>query len=66
MTPVEMLNNFGLERSLTATYNDNRYVLQLPGTMAAISNSIMNSNRSNKQNGYDEKVDRYVCYQTFT
>ncbi|VDN07265.1 unnamed protein product [Thelazia callipaeda] len=29
MTPVEMLNNFGLERSLSATYTDNRSILEL-------------------------------------
>ncbi|VBB25776.1 unnamed protein product [Acanthocheilonema viteae] len=59
MTPVEMLNNFGLERSLSATYSDNRYVQELlPGTMPQIGNSGMN-NRPNKHIGC-EKVERHV------
>lgn len=35
MTPVEMLHNFGLERSLSATYND-KFLDLLPGTIPPV------------------------------
>ncbi|EJD76552.1 hypothetical protein LOAG_16501 [Loa loa] len=42
MTPVEMLNSLGLEGSLTATYNDNRSILELlPGTIQPTRNLII-------------------------
>ncbi|VDM20222.1 unnamed protein product [Wuchereria bancrofti] len=60
MTPVEMLNSFGLERSLTAAYSDNRSILELlPGTISPIGNS-----KFLKSNGLIdcEKVERHVFY----
>lgn len=60
MRPVEMLNSFGLERSLTATYNDNLSVLELlPGTMSPAKNSRLN----NPNKHIDcEKIERHVLH----
>ncbi|VDN90641.1 unnamed protein product [Brugia pahangi] len=60
MTPVEMLNNFGLERSLTATYSDSRSILELlPGTISPIGNSkLLKSNAPIEC----EKVERHVFH----
>uniref|UniRef100_A0A915Q648 Uncharacterized protein n=1 Tax=Setaria digitata TaxID=48799 RepID=A0A915Q648_9BILA len=58
MTPIGLLSSFGLERSLTATYNDNRSILELlPGTVPPTGNSrISNSN----QHAACGRVERHV------
>ncbi|VDO31843.1 unnamed protein product [Onchocerca flexuosa] len=66
MKQVEMLNNFGLERSLTATYNDNRSILELlPRTVSpkAIS-KISNQNEHNDCEKIERNKNLNLCKQT--
>ncbi|OZC10234.1 hypothetical protein X798_02824 [Onchocerca flexuosa] len=66
MKQVEMLNNFGLERSLTATYNDNRSILELlPRTVSpkAIS-KISNQNEHNDYEKIERNKNLNLCKQT--
>lgn len=64
MTPVEMLNNFGLERSLTATYNDNRFILS-PGTIPSTGNSEMKNNPDKQQMDCKKIDSRHVCARLY-
>lgn len=51
MTPVEMLHNFGLERSLSVTYNDSRSILELlPGTIPPMGSPRLSSNERSGNN----------------
>ncbi|VDK64849.1 unnamed protein product [Onchocerca ochengi] len=64
MTQAEMLSSFGLERSLTATYNDNRSILELlPRTVSPITVSkISNPTEHNDC----EKIERIIKEESHT